>query len=81
MPRADKSRIRRAGAGRKSLVKKDPRLMKDLTSLVEPVTRGDPESPLRWTSKSLSLLAGQLRRMGHVVSVPTVGKLLRKADH
>jgi hypothetical protein len=80
-PSADKSRIRRPGAGRKSLVKKDPRLMGDLKSLVEPVTRGDPESPLRWTSKSLYLLAGQLRRMGHVVSVPTVGKLLRKADY
>ena len=55
--------------------------MGDLKSLVEPVTRGDPESPLRWTSKSLSLWAGQLRRMGPGVSVPTVGKLLRKADY
>ena len=80
-PSADKLRIRRPGAGRKSLDKKDPRLMEDLKSLVEPVTRGDPESPLRWTSKSQSLLAEQLQRMGHVVSVPTVGKLLRKADY
>jgi hypothetical protein len=78
---ADESRVRRPGAGRKSVIEKDPRLMGDLKSLVEPVTRGDPESPLRWTSKSLSLLTEQLHRMGHVVSAPTVGKLLRKADY
>jgi hypothetical protein len=80
-PSAGESRIRRPGAGRKSVIQKDPRLMEHLESLVEPATRGDPESPLRWTSRSLEILTGQLRRMGHVVSVPTVGKLLRKSDY
>ena len=50
--RAEEGRVRRQGGGRKSNVIKDPRLSEDLERLVEPVTRGDPESPLRWTSKS-----------------------------
>ncbi len=78
---ADPSRIRCFGAGRKSLVEKDSRLWKDLESLVEPGTRGDPESPLRWTSKSLRLLAGQLWRMGHTISYRAVGHLLKKAGY
>ena len=77
----DASRIRRSGAGRKNLAEKDKRLWKDLESLVEPGTRGDPESPLRWTSKSLRLLAKQLRRMGHAISYGAVGQLLKKADY
>lgn len=80
-PSADPSRIRRSGGGRKSLVEKDSRLWKDLESLVEPGTRGDPESPLRWTSKSLRLLAGQLWRMGHIISYRAVGQLLKKTGY
>jgi Rhodopirellula transposase DDE domain len=48
---------RRAGGGRKPVTQKDPTLVADLLSLVDPVTRGDPESPLRWTCKSLRVLA------------------------
>src|SRR5450755_1955557 len=55
--RAEEGRVRRQGGGRKSNVSKDPRLSEDLERLVEPVTRGDPESPLRWTSKSVRKLA------------------------
>lgn len=73
------ARIRRAGGGRKRLVEKDPRLPRDLESLVEPGTRGDPRWPLRWTSKSLRLLAGQLQTMGHSISYRSVGRLLEKA--
>jgi hypothetical protein len=46
-------------------------------ALVEPDERGDPGSPLRWTTKSLRNLAGELTRQGHPVSAPTVGRLLR----
>jgi hypothetical protein len=77
----DPSRIRRPGGGRKRLDETDSRLLEDLESLVEPVTRGDPERPLRWTSKSLRLLAGQLMRMGHSISYRSVGRLLEKADY
>src|SRR5271168_5417600 len=58
-PRAQ--RIRRSGAGRPTLVQTDPTLVTDLESLVDPVTRGDPESPLRWTCKSKDKLAAELR--------------------
>ena len=61
-------RIRRPGGGRKRAVTQDSSLLRDLKRLVEPVTRGDSESPLRWTYKSLRKLAGELRRMGHEVS-------------
>ena len=74
-------RTRRSGAGRKSLLETNPRLMTDLESLVEPATRGDPESPLRWTIKSLRTLATQLRGMGHVVSPPVIGELLTGAGY
>jgi Rhodopirellula transposase DDE domain len=53
---------------RKKTVSKDPRLVEDLERLVEPLTRGDPESPLRWTCKSLRKLAEELARQGHQVS-------------
>ena len=77
----DTSRIRRPGAGRKKVQQKEPRLVADLESLVEPVTRGDPMSPLRWTSKSLRTLARQLQSMGHAVCYPVVGKLLRELGY
>jgi hypothetical protein len=78
---ADLSRQRRPGGGRKSLVEMDSRLLKDLESLVEPATRGHPESPLRWTSKTLRVLAEQLERMGHAISYRSVGSLLGKAGY
>ena len=58
---AGEGRVRRKGGGRKSNVSKDPGLSEDLERLVEPVTRGDPESPLRWTSKSVRKLAEELQ--------------------
>jgi len=77
----DPERIRKPGAGRKKLQEIDERLLADLESLVEPVTRGDPELPLRWTCKSLRELANQLQRLGHSISYPTVGTLLREAGY
>lgn len=77
----DSSRVRRPGGGRLRLVDKDLRLGKDLESLVEPGTRGDPQSLLRWTSKSLRQLAGQLHRMGHSISYRSVGNLLAEAGY
>jgi len=79
--RMDTSRCRRSGGGRKSHTQTEPRLAADLDSLVEPATRGDPESPLRWTCKSLRVLAKQLQAMGHDISYPTVGTLLRQAGY
>ena len=58
-------RVRRPGGGRKPLVETDPSLLADLNALVEPDARGDPMSPLRWTSKSLRRLAEELRELGH----------------
>jgi hypothetical protein len=69
-------RIRRPGGGRKRLTETDPTLLDDLESLVEPLTRGDPESPLRWTCKSTRNLAAELVRKGHQVGATKVGYLL-----
>jgi hypothetical protein len=74
-------RIRRPGGGRKHLTDNDPTLQHDLELLVDPVTRGDPESPLRWTTKSKAKLAAELRAQGHEVSATTVGRLLRKMKY
>ncbi|WP_298211495.1 ISAzo13 family transposase [Ferrimicrobium sp.] len=74
-------RIRRSGAGRKKITERDPTLMSDLESLVEPVTRGDPISPLRFTTKSLRQLSGELGAMGHVVSHTSVGILLQELGY
>ena len=68
---------RRPGGGRKPLTRKDPTLVADLLALVEPTTRGDPESPLRWSCKSLRVLAEELQARGHVVSHVVVGQLLK----
>jgi hypothetical protein len=72
-------RARRQGGGRKSAEELDAGLVPALLALVEPDERGDPESPLRWTAKSLRHLAAELTRQGHRVSAPTVGRLLRAA--
>jgi hypothetical protein len=76
-----KPRIRRPGGGRKKAVSKDPSLSADLERLVEPVTRGDPESALRWTCKSLRRLAGELCALGHQVSKDVVARLLHQMDY
>jgi hypothetical protein len=80
-PLRSQSRIRRKGAGRKRTVDKDPALREDLDRLVDPETRGDPESPLRWTCKSVRKLAEELRREGHAVSHQTVAELLHEMDY
>jgi len=69
-------RLRRPGGGRKPLVDHDPDLLHDLEALVDPMTRGDPMSPLRWTCKSAAKLAEGLRSRGHAVSERTVNRLL-----
>ncbi len=74
-------RIRRQGAGRKKTVEQDATLKRDLESLVEPVTRGDPESSLRWTCKSVRQLAAELGRMGHRTSHRMVAQLLHEMDY
>ena len=76
-----KDRIRRVGAGRKRTEDTDSTLLSDLEKLVEPTTMGDPESPLRWTIKSLRTMANELQRMGHAVSHRMVGELLTKLNY
>ena len=73
---AEKGRIRRPGGGRKRTVERDPSLREDLDRLVEPTSRGDPESPLRWTCKSVRQLAAELKRQGHQASHRMVAELL-----
>jgi hypothetical protein len=70
-------RARRSGGGRKRAADLDPGLVPALRALVEPDERGDPMSPLRWTTKSTRALAGELTAQGHKVSADTVGGLLR----
>lgn len=72
---------RRPGGGRKPTVEKDRRLLIDLDALVEPTASGDPDSPLRWTSKSVRALATELQRMGHDVSYRLVADLLHDLDY
>jgi transposase len=79
--RSPQFRIRRKGAGRKRTVEKDLTLLEDLDRLVDPVTRGDPESPLRWTCKSVRRLAEELQHEGHAVSYQTVAELLHALDY
>ena len=70
-------RTRKPGGGRKPVTQTDPGLGAALLALVEPGSRGDPESPLRWTTKSLRRLQAELAAAGHRVSAPTVAKLLK----
>lgn len=74
-------RVRAVGGGRKPLTTEDPTLMQDLEALVEPTTRGDPMSPLRWTCKSTRQLAAELVRQGHQVSHQSVAALLHALDY
>jgi hypothetical protein len=74
-------RIRRIGGGRKHATSTDPRLKADLETLVEPLARGDPMSPLRWTCKSVRTLAVALKQQGHAASPWLVWSLLRGMDY
>jgi hypothetical protein len=79
--RQEALRVRRPGGGRRSLAETDPHMLTALEALVEPVTRGDPESPLRWTCKSTAKLAAELTRQQHPVSDRTVAALLIQAGY
>jgi len=74
-------RIRKSGGGRKKIVEHDPLFPEKLEKLVEPLTRGDPESPLRWTCKSTRRLADELKKQGTFVGVKTVARQLRHMDY
>jgi transposase len=75
------ARIRRPGGGRRPLTENDPSLLMAMESLIEPLTRGDPESALRWTCKSTRRLADELTRMGHPIGRETVASLLHEAGY
>lgn len=75
------SRIRREGGGRKKAADLDPSFKTDLEKRLESTTRGDPESPLRWTCKSVRNLTAELKRMNHVVSHQVVADLLHKLGY
>jgi hypothetical protein len=74
-------RVRRPGGGRQPLTRTDPELLTALEALIEPTTRGDPQSPLRWTLKSTRTLAVELTREQHRVSPRTVAGLLHQAGY
>lgn len=75
------SRLRKPGGGRKRLTETDPQLSEELDRLVAPLTRGDPQSPLRWTCKSTSHLAQELSQQGHPISARAVAQLLNAAGY
>src|SRR5881296_1268938 len=75
------ARIRRPGGGRKRTIERDPTLVADLEKLIEPTTRGDPQSPLRWTCKSVRRLAAELTREGHRTSHRMVAALLQQLGY
>ena len=81
LPAGTSKRIRAPGGGRKTLVSTDATLLGDLDALVEPTTRGDPTSPLRWTCKSTTRLAQELNLLGHQVSQRTVCDLLAQMHY
>jgi transposase len=74
-------RVRRTGAGRKKVTVRDPHLLDAIAYLIEPETRGDPESPLRWTCKSTRAVAEQLCKAGHAVSHVTIAQLLHEQGY
>jgi len=74
-------RVRRAGAGRKALIEIDPKVVEELERLVDPATLGDPERPLRWTSKSAAKRAEGLRELGHELVDRSVLRLLHRAGY
>src|SRR3989454_1749904 len=74
-------RVRRPGGGRQRTIDQDPPLVADLEKLIEPTTRGDPQSPLRWTCKSVRRLAAELTREGHRTSHRMVAALLQQLGY
>ena len=78
---ADKGRARTRGAGRRLVEENQEGLAAALDRLIDPQTRGDPESPLRWTSKSTTKLAAELTKQGFTVSADTVGRILRASGY
>ena len=76
-----RGRVRRGGAGRKKTIEKDPTLKKDLELLIEPATCGDPESPLKWTCKSVRKLTDELQKMGHRTNRTMVAELLHEMGY
>jgi len=80
-PALPEERIRRPGGGRRNLTQRDPKLPELLEFLVEPLTRGDPESPLRWTCKSTRTLARELTGRKHPISHEKVAQLLREMQY
>jgi DNA-binding phage protein len=75
------ARVRKSGGGRKKTLRKDPTLQADLEKLIEPATRGDPQSPLRWTCKSLRKLAAELKAQGHTISYRVLGEVLEQIGY
>ena len=74
-------RIRKAGAGRKNIYKNNPEIEKKLETIIDPVTRGDPMSPLRWTCKSTREIAANLKKQGNKISHRTAGKILSQMGY
>ena len=77
----DSNRIRQFGAGRKKIVDMDMSLKKDLSKLIEPYTKGDPETPLLWTTKSLRNLEYELRKQGHCISHTVLAEMLHQMKY
>jgi len=75
------NRIRKEGGGRKTIVENDPTLIGDLEGLLDPITRGDPESPLIWTCKSLRVLVDELGKKNHKINHQTLADLLRNMGY
>jgi transposase len=80
-PDAERQRLRQVGGGRRRVTESDPGLLKALQALLEASTRGDPQSPLLWTSKSTRHLAEALAQQGHQVSHHTVARLLEELNY
>ncbi|NWF82668.1 MAG: ISAzo13 family transposase [Bryobacteraceae bacterium] len=80
-PQAAPGRVRRPGGGRKRIAERDPSVVSALEKLLEPAARGGPESPLRWTCKSVRKLAEELGKQGHSISYPVVAELLHELGY
>ena len=74
-------RLRTPGGGPKSVIEKDPKLLESHDKILDPATRSDPETPLRWTSKSFVKIAKELQGMGHEISISTVPVLLKELGY
>ena len=79
--RLDPGRVRRRGGGRKSLLESDPTILDEIERLVDEDSRGDPESLLRWTAKSVRQIAGALRELGHEVHFTSVATFMRRLGY